>query len=149
MSYEFLAWVNQYVGLPFTERGRDEHGVDCWGLVAIVLRDVFGITVPSYDDEYKTTTDCESISNVIEREASSWWLVSLDEAQAGDVIVMRVLPYGAPKNIYGTHVGIIVERDWMLHVERDINVVIERYTRPRWGRRVVGIYRHDSLYGKE
>ena len=146
MDYEFPAWVNQYVGLPFRELGRDKNGVDCWGLVAIVLHEQFGIDVPSYDDEYETTTDCGKIGEVIEREAGSWWLVPMDEAQPGDVIVMRVLPFGADKKIYATHVGVVIERDWMLHVERGIDAVIDRYTRPRWGRRVVGIYRHDSLH---
>ena len=149
MRCEFPEWVNEYVGLPFIERGRDKRGVDCWGLVAIILDEQFGVTVPSYDDEYQSTTDCGTISDVIKREASSWWLVPLHEAQPGDVIVMRVLPFGADKSIYATHVGIVVENGWMLHVERGVDAVLDRYTRPRWGRRVVGIYRHDSLYEKQ
>ena len=143
MAYEFPAWVNDYIGLPFKEHGRNEDGVDCWGLVALILREQFDVIVPSYTDEYSSTEDCRTVSDLIQREAGAWWPVPFDEAQAGDVIVMRVAPVG---DIYATHIGIVVEKDWMVHIEKGINTVLDRYNRPRWGRRVVGIYRHDKLH---
>lgn len=142
MAYEFPAWVNDYIGIPFKERGRTLDGVDCWGLVALILREQFDILVPSYSDEYESTTDCGTISELIKREAGAWWTVPLNDAQIGDVIVMRVAPVG---HIYATHIGVVVEKNWMIHIEKNINVVLDRYNRPRWGKRVVGIYRHDSL----
>ena len=145
MAYEFPEWVNGYIGLPFKERGRGYDGLDCWGLVALILREQFDVIVPSYIDEYKSTTDCETLSDLIKREAESWWAIPPEDAHGGDVIVMRITPRAA-KNIYATHVGVVVEKNWMIHIEKGLNTVLDRYNRPRWGRRVVGVYRHGSLH---
>lgn len=29
-------WWNEYVGLPFADKGRTREGCDCWGLVRLV-----------------------------------------------------------------------------------------------------------------
>lgn len=43
-----LAWVNDYVGVPFVENGRTRDGWDCWGLVLAVYRDRLGLELPDY-----------------------------------------------------------------------------------------------------
>jgi lipoprotein Spr len=149
MGCEFPQWVSAYVGLPFKERGRDHNGVDCWGLVALILRDVFGLDVPSYADEYVSTTDCKILSDLIKREADSWWPIAFTDAREGDVVILRVASANTREKIYATHVGVVIKPGWMIHIERGIDAVLEQYTRPRWGNRVVGIYRHDDLHGKE
>jgi cell wall-associated NlpC family hydrolase len=40
-------WAAQYVGLPFRDKGRARTGLDCYGLVVLVLREQFGVEVPS------------------------------------------------------------------------------------------------------
>jgi cell wall-associated NlpC family hydrolase len=43
-----LAWVNDYVGVPYVENGRDRDGWDCWGLVLAVYRDRLGLDLPDW-----------------------------------------------------------------------------------------------------
>ena len=44
-----LEWINDYVGVPYLENGRDRHhGWDCWGLVLAVYRDRLGIELPDW-----------------------------------------------------------------------------------------------------
>jgi len=41
-------WVNKYIGLPWLANGRGPDGYDCWGLVALVYKDVLGIELPDF-----------------------------------------------------------------------------------------------------
>jgi NlpC/P60 family len=43
-----LAWINDYVGVPFVENGRTRDGWDCWGLVVAIYRDRLGLELPDY-----------------------------------------------------------------------------------------------------
>ena len=43
-----IAWVNDYVGVPYVENGRDRAGWDCWGVVLAVYRDRLGVELPDW-----------------------------------------------------------------------------------------------------
>lgn len=130
-------WVNIYIGLPFKEHGRDRQGVDCWGLVRLVLGEEFGIRLPSYADGYASTEDAEDIGRLVRGEMAPWRDVSHAEEQPGDVVLMRLM--NQPM-----HVGLVVGAGWMLHIEEGIDACLERYDSAKWRRRVLGIYRYDG-----
>ena len=131
-------WAGHYIGLPFRDHGRDRLGLDCWGLVRLVLAEQFGIALPSYAHEYQRTTQAEKIGALIGREACKWRPVTAGSEECGDAIVLRVR--GMPM-----HVGLVVGDQQMLHIEQGINSVIERYNGPRWADRVAGFYRYRSF----
>ena len=130
-------WVNAYVGLPFKEHGRNREGVDCWGLVRLVLAERFGRRLPSYADGYASTGDAADIGRLIRGEMGPWRPVPERGEQAGDVVLMRLL--NQPM-----HVGVVVAPGWMLHIEDGIDACLESYDGARWRRRVLGLYRHDG-----
>ena len=130
-------WVNSYIGLPFQEHGRDRDGVDCWGLVRLVLADQFGTRLPSYADGYDSTEDAADIGRLIRGEMGPWRPVPPGQEQAGDVVLMRLL--NQPM-----HVGVVVAPNWMLHIEDGIDACLEPYDGAKWRRRVLGLYRHDG-----
>lgn len=128
------AWAADYIGLPFREKGRDRDGVDCWGLVRLVLAEQFGLKVPSYSEDYDEARPGPALADLIEREARAWVKVLGGSERAGDVVVLRV--NGRP-----FHVGMVLARPWMMHVEAGLGAVRERYDGRAWGRRVLGFYR--------
>ena len=48
--------INKYIGTPFLLGGRDLAGIDCWGLVRAVYRDM-GREVPDFDTEFLSRPD--------------------------------------------------------------------------------------------
>lgn len=135
-------WAGHYIGLPFLDHGRDRSGLDCWGLVRLVMAEQSGIALPSYIHEYQRTTQVDKISQLIEREAPKWKTISAGKEICGDVIVLRVR--GKPM-----HVGIVLGDRQMLHIEFGINSVIERYAGTRWAERVAGFYRYKSVLDED
>lgn len=125
--------VNRYVGTPFLAGGRQHGGLDCWGLVRLVLLEEFGIDVPAYGG-----LPC-SVAEPIEREIDGWINIEVGRARPGDVLWLRT---GARTD----HVGIIARRGRMLHTTPRTGVVLERYEAPPWWPgRIVGVYRHPDL----
>jgi len=135
-------WAGHYIGLPFREHGRDRSGLDCWGLVRLVLAEQFNIALPSYAEEYSRTTEAAKIGALITRETQNWKIVPAGQEACGDAIVLRVR--GRPM-----HVGLVLGDRLMLHVEKGVDSVIERYAGPQWADRVAGFYRYKGLYPDE
>lgn len=136
-------WAGHYIGLPFAEHGRDAQGVDCWGLVRLVLSEQFGIAVPSYAREYANTRAQDELGRLVRCEAKSWQAIEPGQEKLGDVVVLRLR--GQP-----AHVGMVLGDQTMLHIEQFINSAIERYVSRRWAGRVEGFYRHKGMiYGTE
>src|SRR4051812_23945183 len=94
-------WAGRYIGLPFTGHGRTRAGLDCWGLVRLVMAEQFNIAVPSYDWAYERTSQVEKIAAHIENVTQGWKSIPKEEECCGDVIVLLVR--GRPM-----HVGIVL-----------------------------------------
>lgn len=133
--------VAPYVGLPFLAHGRDRAGLDCWGLVRLVLAEQRGFTLPSYAEGYATTTDRVEIPKLVAGEiANDWTEIPATDAQPFDVVLLRVL--GQP-----LHVGLVVAPPQFLHVMTGLNACLDDWSRPHWNRRVLGFYRHRGRDG--
>lgn len=48
---------DNYIGLPYKENGRDDSGIDCWGLARKFYKDELAIDLPSYVDLYTGSED--------------------------------------------------------------------------------------------
>ena len=131
-------WAGHYIGLPFAEHGRDRSGLDCWGLVRLVMTEQFGLALPSFVRDYDRTTQVARISALIEREAAGWRGLRAGEEALGDVIVLRLR--GQPM-----HVGLVLGDSQMLHVECGVDSAIESYAGARWQMRVHGFYRYKNF----
>lgn len=130
---EIPSWVESYIGLPFREHGRGRDGVDCWGLVRLVLAAQFDIDLPAYVTGYASTEDAADIARLIRGEMGPW--VETKTSRLGDAVLMRL-------RAQPCHVGVIVAPGWMLHVEDGVDSCVDRYDGPRWSRRVVGLFRY-------
>ena len=41
-------WYGKYIGIPYKELGRDESGVDCYGLCVVVYNRELGLDIPGF-----------------------------------------------------------------------------------------------------
>ena len=128
-------WWNDYLSVPFLEKGRDQNGCDCWGLVRLVYKSEWNIDLPDYLDCYDNTEDRQALGVLIDDEKKQWINSNGD---SGDVIIVNMR--GVPM-----HVGIVTRRGFMLHCAKGINTVHERYDSFKWRSKVVGFAKHKRL----
>lgn len=62
-----LSWLNKYIGsTPYKFGGRDEGGVDCYGLVKLVYEKEYNITLPDWlTDEMSISDNNRTINSVV------------------------------------------------------------------------------------
>lgn len=131
-------WVNDYIGVPFEAHGRTKEGLDCWGLVYLVSNKELDLRIPSYTDHYQSIENYSALSDLISEEMTPWRAVAPETEMVGDVVLMRLR--NRP-----IHVGLVIAPGHMIHVEQGTNTCIENYRNSRWAKRVIGIYRHESV----
>ncbi len=131
-------WANRYVGLPFRPLGRDQQGVDCYGLVWKVFLEQFDVRLPDYLGRYGQHLQANEVRNLFTMglQEPIWSLV--DRPRDGDVVVLQIQGHAY-------HVGIMVDRWRMLHARESATVAIERINSTMWRSRVLGYYRHRDL----
>jgi len=129
-----MSWWNEYVGIPYQEKGRARDGADCWGLVRLVYKDQYGIELPSFTEVYEAK-DKEQIAELFATQREGWEPTT--EPKEGDVVAMRV--FGEI-----THVGVIAAPGTFLHVRRGISAAIERLDTPMWKHRIEGFFKYSE-----
>lgn len=131
-------WAARYVGIPYVEAGRDpvaDGGVDCWGLLALIWREQFGVDSPAYDGpHWHKGADRAAIAAAIRAEQARYIEVAAGREIVGDGILLRMM--GQP-----LHVGLVLAPGWMIHTHETAAVCVESYRGVAWSRRVLGFHR--------
>ena len=122
---------NDYIGIPYAERGRDTSGLDCWGLVHLYYGDM-GIDVPDYLWSYQQSGDMEKVAEAINENKKHWRKVEAPEVN--DVLVFNVCGYPC-------HVGIYIGNGDFIHAFHGTAVCVERLNSLSWSRRLSEVYR--------
>ena len=125
---------NKYIGLPYAANGRDEQGIDCWGLVRLFYKQEYNIDLPSYTEEYSGAYD-ERILSIMDEYKPNW--SQIDTPQVGSVIVFNIL--GEP-----FHVGVYIGEDKFIHARDGMDSVVESVNSPRWAKRIEGYYSYSQ-----
>ncbi|BBF93387.1 NlpC/P60 family protein [Blastochloris tepida] len=135
------SWAAAWVGTPYRDIGFDRRGCHCWGLVVAIYAERLGIDLPHYAE--LTARDLRAAARAFAagRVAAPWRSVEVPDDL--DVVVMtaRVRGDGRWHWIDG-HVGVMVGRRHVLHVEIDTAAVCVPLAtlRPR----VVGFHRYET-----
>lgn len=128
--------IEQYKNIPFKSHGRNEQGLDCWGLVHLVYREQLDIVLPAWSHLYEDA--CSANLKTIQgtTEAFGRW-VQVDKPKPCDVALFEV---GR-----GLHVGLCIDKKGcrVLHITKGIHVTIEDIRTSNWKRRFKGFYRYD------
>lgn len=140
-----MDWPAAYVGIPYRRRGRDRSGLDCWGLVRLVLLEQKGIELPLYDtvDRMKPGTVAAAVN--VERGCGDWLDVSTEDLRREfDFLVMRTAVREAGRMVSAAiHIGIAAPGGFVLHVQEGDSAVLQPFKTLQ--HRIAGIYRHRSL----
>lgn len=122
--------------VKFKDKGRDYEGWDCYAPVRCCFKDVLGIELPSFIDDYVNAGNDKASRRVIHDIILSqklYW-IKVEKPQAFDVILFRL---GNTE----THLGLMVDKNRFIHCEKKINTIIERIDSAIWRNRIEGIYR--------
>ena len=135
-------WAERYVGLPWLPMGRDRHGVDCWGLVRLVLWEQRGIKLPMWDTV--DPSDGGAIADTVAGSVATDTWHPVQVVVEFDFALMR-----APVAINGRtfsaliHVGIVAPGQSILHVQEGDSAVLQPIAALH--HRIAGFYRHKRL----
>lgn len=131
------AFSARVVGTPFVDGGRDWGALDCWGCVALYYRECMGIDLPSYGDT--SAHDLRRVA-VEMRRGDGWPWVVAEHPRAGDVAIMRSGHGGRAV----VHVGVLTDRDHVLHTEAATGAVVVPVTHYSIAHRIAGYRRHAA-----
>jgi cell wall-associated NlpC family hydrolase len=123
-----MNWSTEYIGIPFIPNGRSKEGADCWGLVKMVMIEVFGINLPDFVDH---DFNKEVNASVIEDNKALVGAERVDDREDGRLVLMYNM--GFP-----SHIGIVVKGHGVLHMERKMGSVLNKWNKLRY--EVEGIY---------
>ncbi len=134
-------WLRDHVGLPHLRAGRSRDGVDCYGLLWLVFRDVIRIELASYAGETLDAPERAEIAELIAggRRISPW--VALDPLDSEREFDMAVFRRGGIES----HIGIVVAPGQMLHILAGGESHVDRFDVGRWKAKLIGIHRHEAL----
>ena len=121
-----------FVGIPWLDGGRTRDGVDCWGLFWLVYKEVFGIELPSYSEDYTTALDRIIVRRLVDNKPDYW--VRVLYPAVGDGAVMHIA--GRP------HIGVYIGDDLILHIEKNLGAKIENYRSMKMVNMLDGFYRY-------
>lgn len=154
-------WAIPYVGMPFVDLGRDTSGVDCWGLIWLIYKDLLKINLPKYS-EY-SAKDLIRVAGLMKdepvqigfqpvwiRDRANFEVMPKDIAKPFDVLVMvaRAKAGKDGRNIsVNTHVGIMLDSTDVLHTEESFDAAVQSVNAISISCRIYGLYRHTQLGG--
>ena len=127
--------LDHFVGLEYTDKGRNFSGVDCYGLLYLVYKETQGIVLPSYVTDYVNSVDRKATADLIAGKLDPWEKVAKGSEIKFDAILIRI-----GRDVM--HVGLVAEPGKMLHIQSGELSRIEPYRTGIWQHRIAGFYRY-------
>lgn len=125
---EYTFKTAEWVVIPYLDNGNTSAGVDCLGLVSLILTRETGVFMPSLKAENW-------------EEAETYWQnfvpISLGEIRMFDVIVM------SEKTTAISHCGVVIGKNIMIHALEGHGVIVSKIS--TWKSRIRGAYRHKDM----
>lgn len=130
-----MSWWEHYRGLPFTDRGRNLEGVDCWGLAVLIHGRHLGAVLP--DRPEISSLDGIAVNQAARDglAAGPWQEIAAGYEQSFDLMIVW-RPYRDAQG--GTrmgpiHCGVVTRKGFVLHADEDTGVVEVPYApEPHW-----------------
>ncbi len=124
------AWVSEWIGIPYGERGRSKSACDCFGLYILLNQHRRNVVIPDpFCTVFRALRRGEVARNMGLYE-------KVDTPTEGDAILIR--QKGHP-----IHIGYCVSETFMLHCDANVGYSsVERWSGHRWVNRLEGVFRY-------
>ncbi len=113
---QLIAFVSEWIGVPYKYGGNDKAGVDCSGFISQVYPNVFNIRVP------RNTSQLQQNANHVPRNG----------LKEGDLVFFRI----NTKEV--GHAGIYLFNDFFVHSSTSRGVIISKLDDIYWNKYFVG-----------
>lgn len=130
---------NWVYAIPYEGGGRTLEGADCWGLIVLLYKEIYGRDLPEFPSigvkDYRSVEQSEVTSKEITRLLGTRPEVEkVISGSEGDLLILRVL--GEP-----VHIALAIDDKHMIHTGRTHGVVVENYMEQKWKSKIMGIYK--------
>jgi len=138
-----MSWSTKYLDIPFIKGGRDFSGLDCGGLVLLVLKEECGVAAKDFGSPYVCNWNVGKIglnvtATCIESVIDEWIIV--EKPKEFDLVRFKIgrIP---------SHVGVMVKYPYFLHVTEDLGYtkISDVRNNADWGKRFFEYRRHKAL----
>ena len=125
--------LDDLIGIPFVNGGRERSGSDCWGIVMLGFSK-YGIDVPDF---LISCFDSLAINENVENQRRYW--KRLDVPEEPCLVVLKV---SSKLPMLCTHNGVYVGNGMFLHTFKKRNSVLESINHIFWKNRIEGFYQY-------
>jgi len=130
---------SKYINLKFKYKGRGFDGVDCYGLVWLILNTEKQLELPEYEYSKRWYTEGKNYIVEIKKDINNWAVSNIEQIRPFDVILF----YNSSNRIIVNHMGLYVGENKFIHVNEDHNSILERLD-DMWLRRIYAIMRYSK-----
>jgi cell wall-associated NlpC family hydrolase len=125
----------KYIGIPYRHMGRDETGLDCWGLILLVYREMLHVRLWDIGEAYTDDWSWKGKDLFMENYQKQW--DKIREPRIYDVVLIN-----NGKGV-ANHAGVMINERSFIHCVK-AGVVLSRVTDKTWKPRVAGYFRYKK-----
>ena len=128
------------LGVPYRYGGRDQTGLDCWGLCIEIYKrlgiDLPDVLSPAEGTHEEIVTGIRQHSDLVSR---------IDQPEPFCIALFHI-----HSRDFADHIGIVLEDTRrFVHIYDGMNVHLVRLDHPFWSKRIIGFYRWKTFRSKK